>query len=158
MQCQRLDSRALTVSSGQELSLVIAIDEAMLINAFESFFVRLSEQFPLFKLTLIHGAQQDVADWVEQGKSDFSIVFYYLQDLSEILVFTSLSQFHQTLVVSLLQPLANVDKPTMVLLNKHQKLVICDRLGENHEKPISSNHWYIDSYYYIAGLVLRNIG
>ena len=157
-QCQRLDSRALTVSAGQELSLIIAIDEAVPINAFETFFVRLSEQFPLFKLTLIHGAQQDIADWVEQGKADFGILFYYLQDLPEILEFTSLSEFHQTLVVAQQHPLASIEKPTVAQLNQYRQFVICDRLGESREKPISSNHWHIDSYFYIAGLVLRNIG
>ena len=157
-QCQRLDARALTVSAGQELSLVIAIEEAVPINAFEQFFVSLSEQFPLFKLTLIHGSQLDIADWVDQGKADFGILFYYLQKLPETLEFKSLSQFHQTLVVAQNHPLAKVKKPSMAQLNQHRQLVICDRLGGSREKPISSNHWHIDSYFYIAGLVLRNIG
>jgi DNA-binding transcriptional LysR family regulator len=157
-QCERLNSRALTVSAGQELSLVVAIDEAVPINAFEEFFVSLAQQFPLFKLTLIHGSQQDIANWVEQGKADFGILFYYLQDLPEILEFKSLSEFHQILIVSHSHPLACINNPTITQLNQYRQLVICDRLGTSREKPISSNHWHLDSYFYIAGLVARNVG
>ncbi|MEH6452596.1 MAG: LysR family transcriptional regulator [Psychromonas sp.] len=157
-QCQRLESRALTVSAGQELSLVLAMDEAVPINAFESLFESIAITFPLFKLTIIHGSQDDIAQWVEDGKADFGILFYYLHDLPNALEYRALSQFNHSLIVAGNHPLASVEAPTITDLCAHRQLVICDRMGESRQKPLSSNHWHIDSYYQIGALVIRNIG
>ncbi|MDV5170265.1 LysR family transcriptional regulator [Photobacterium rosenbergii] len=156
-QCQRLSARAMTVSSGEESTFTIAIDEAVPITAFESLFALLSERYPLLKLTIINGSQQDIAQWVEAEKADLGVLFH--QDvLPESLEFTSIGQFKHALIVSRAHPLAKISIPEIADLTRYRQLVIRDRMGIGKAKPISSNYWHIDSYYLISSMVIRGIG
>ncbi|KHT58071.1 LysR family transcriptional regulator [Photobacterium gaetbulicola] len=156
-QCERLSARALTVSSGEEATFTIAIDEAVPITAFESLFVSLSERYPLLKLTIINGSQQDISQWVEAEKADLGVLFH--QDiLPESLEFTSIGQFKHALIVSRAHPLAGIPVPEVTDLTQYRQLVIRDRMGVGKAKPISSNYWHIDSYYLISSMVIRGIG
>ncbi|MCG7535580.1 LysR family transcriptional regulator [Pseudoalteromonas sp. OOF1S-7] len=157
MQCQRLQSRALSMSCGEEVSLTVAMDEAVPINAFETLFEQLSQQFPLLKLSLLNGSQDDIAGWVDEQKADLGILFHQ-KALSQSLDFTPLGSFEQRLIVAPEHPLASCPQPTVEQLNQHRQLVIRDRIGNSQSQAISSFHWHIDSYYYIAGLVLRGVG
>ncbi|WP_046007118.1 LysR family transcriptional regulator [Pseudoalteromonas rubra] len=157
MQCQRLQSRALSMSCGEEVSLTVAMDEAVPINAFETLFEQLSQQFPLLKLSILNGSQDDIAGWVDKQKADLGILFHQ-KPLSQSLDYTPLGSFEQRLIVAPEHPLASCPHPTVEQLNQHRQLVIRDRIGNNQSQAISSFHWHIDSYYYIAGLVLRGVG
>jgi DNA-binding transcriptional LysR family regulator len=156
-QCERLQARADTVATGEEIALTVALDEAVPIDVFEDFFQKLSLKFPLLKLTIINGSQADIAEWVDDKKADLGFLFR-VNTLSDSLEYLSLGFFNQALIVSPQHPLAKIEKPTLVQLNQHRQLVIRDRVGHSHEKAISANHWYIDSYYYITALVIRNVG
>ncbi|MDD9195125.1 LysR family transcriptional regulator [Aliivibrio sp. S3MY1] len=156
-QCERLQARADTVATGEEIALTVALDEAVPIDVFEDFFQKLSLKFPLLKLTIINGSQADIAEWVDDKKADLGFLFR-VNTLSDSLEYRSLGFFNQALIVSPQHPLAKIEKPTLVQLNQHRQLVIRDRVGHSHEKAISANHWYIDSYYYITALVIRNVG
>lgn len=156
-QCERLQARADTVATGEEIALTVALDEAVPIDVFEDFFQKLSLKFPLLKLTIINGSQADIAEWVDDKKADLGFLFR-VNTLSDSLEYLSLGFFNQALIVSPQHPLAKIKKPTLVHLNQHRQLVIRDRVGHSHEKAISANHWYIDSYYYITALVIRNVG
>ncbi|PSW16379.1 LysR family transcriptional regulator [Photobacterium rosenbergii] len=156
-QCQRLSARAMTVSSGEEASFTIAIDEAVPVTAFESLFALLAERYPLLKLTIINGSQQDISQWVEAEKADLGVLFH--QDvLPESLEFTSIGQFKHALIVSRAHPLAKIPVPKISDLTHYRQLVIRDRMGVGKAKPISSNYWHIDSYYLISSMVIRGIG
>lgn len=157
MQCQRLQSRALSMSCGEEVSLTVAMDEAVPINAFETLFEQLSHQFPLLKLSILNGSQDDIAGWVDEQKADLGILFHQ-KPLSQSLDFTPLGSFEQRLIVAPDHPLASHPQPTVEQLNQHRQLVIRDRIGNSQSQAISSFHWHVDSYYYIAGLVLRGVG
>lgn len=156
-QCERLQARADTVATGEEIALTVALDEAVPIDVFEDFFQKISVTFPLLKLTIINGSQADIAKWVEEKKADLGFLFR-VNTLSDSLEYRSLGFFNQALVVSPEHPLAKYKTPTLIQLNQHRQLVIRDRVGHSHEKAISANHWYIDSYYYITALVIRNVG
>jgi len=156
-QCQRLESRALTACNGEELALTIAIDEAVPLLAFESFFVDIANHFPQLKLTIINGSQDDIASWIEDKTADFGILFH-LKQLCDNLELVTIGQFKHSLVVSVNHPLAHDPIPTYFELNQHRQLVIRNRMGGTPEKAISAQHWYIDSYYHITGLVTRGIG
>ena len=156
-QCERLQARADTAATGEEIALTVALDEAVPIDVFEDFFQKISVTFPLLKLTIINGSQADIAKWVEEKKADLGFLFR-VNTLSDSLEYRSLGFFNQALVVSPDHPLAKYKTPTLIQLNQHRQLVIRDRVGHSHEKAISANHWYIDSYYYITALVIRNVG
>lgn len=157
-QCQRMDARALTVSSGEEATLTVAMDEALPIERFESFFVRVAEQFPGLKLTLINSSQDDIARWVDEKKADLGILFRQTDELLDSLEFNSIAHFQQSLIVGREHPLANIAEPSLDQLNQHRQLVIRSRIGDSQSRPVSSNHWHIDSYYYITALVIKNVG
>ncbi len=156
-QCQRLESRAMTLASGQEIALTVALDEAVPINAFESLFEKVSIKYPLLKLTIINGSQDDISSWVDEGKADMGILFL-AEELPNSLEFMSIGQFKQSLIVSPNHPLAQYPAPKIKLLNQYRQLVIRDRIGNCQAKALSANHWYIDSYYYMTALVIRGVG
>ncbi|ABZ74783.1 transcriptional regulator, LysR family [Shewanella halifaxensis HAW-EB4] len=157
-QCQRLNARAMTVTSGEEVVLTVAMDEAVPVNAFEALFQRISSKFPLLKLTIINGSQEDIAIWVDEGLADIGIMFHATLLLPDSLEFMSIGQFKQSLVVAPSHPLAAVSAPTLEQLMQYRQLAICDRAGHSNTKPLSANYWYIDSYYYIVALVLQGVG
>ncbi|MUK61771.1 LysR family transcriptional regulator [Aliivibrio fischeri] len=156
-QCERLQARADTVATGEEIALTVALDEAVPIDVFEDFFQKISAKFPLLKLTIINGSQADIARWVDEKKADLGFLFR-VNVLSDSLEYLSLGFFNQALIVSPEHPLSQFEKPTLIQLNQYRQLVIRDRVGHSQEKPISANHWYIDSYYYITALVIRSVG
>ncbi|KLV05107.1 LysR family transcriptional regulator [Photobacterium aquae] len=156
-QCQRMQSRAMTVAQGEEATIVIAIDEAVPLMAFEMMFVTLSELYPNLKLTIFNGSQQDIAQWVASGKADFGVLFHQ-HTLLEDLEFTSVGKFKYCLIVSRKHPLAQIPAPTVNDLSQHRQLVIRDRMGLGQAKPLSSNYWHIDSYYMISAMATRGIG
>ncbi|KJY85716.1 LysR family transcriptional regulator [Pseudoalteromonas piscicida] len=157
MQCQRLQSRANSLNSGEEVSLTVAMDEAVPIIAFESLFERLAQQFPLLKLAIINGSQDDIAQWVSAKRAEIGILFHQ-KPLPESLDFTSINSFKQILICSPHHPLAQHSAPSIEELNRHRQLVIRDRIGNTQSQAISTSHWHIDSYYYIMGLVIRGVG
>lgn len=157
LQCQRLQSRALTVSGGEEISLTIAMDEASPIMAFQNLFEDIAKQFPLLKINIISGSQADIAKWVDEKKADLGLLFH-LKTLLDSLEFVSIGKFSQTLIVAPEHPLASIPQPKIEQLNQFRQLVIRDRMGMTEAKATSPNHWHIDSYYYITELVIRGLG
>ncbi|MCG7498253.1 LysR family transcriptional regulator [Vibrio sp. Of7-15] len=156
-QCQRLEARAMTSAVGEEIALVVAMDEAVPIVSFECFFQTIGELFPQLKLTIINGSRDDIAKWVDEKKADLGILFH-LNQLPDSLEMMPIGQFKNILITAPNHGLVSDTPPTLNDLNGYRQLVIRDRVGETQEKPISANHWYIDSYYYITSLVIRGLG
>ncbi|MDN3680981.1 LysR family transcriptional regulator [Vibrio tapetis subsp. quintayensis] len=156
-QCQRLESRAMTVSSGQELALTIALDEAVPIFFLEKVFAEIAVNYPSLRVSIINGSQDDIAKWVDEKKADIGFLFH-LSELADSLEFVSIGHFRQSLIVSKDHPLAQIPVPTFTDLNQYRQLVIRDRMGESQSNPISSLHWHADSYYSITSLVNVGIG
>ncbi|WP_163835645.1 LysR family transcriptional regulator [Spartinivicinus ruber] len=157
VQCQRLQARAMTVLGGNEASLTLAMDEAIPIEPFEHFFQNAAKQFPLLKLTVLNGSQDDIAEWVETKKADIGILFH-LNLLPDSLEFMQIGQIKHSLIVSANHPLAKIAAPTVSELIQYRQLVIRGRMGKRQTKTISSEYWYIDSYYHITSLVIKSIG
>ena len=156
-QCQRLQARALTAVDGEELSLTLAIDEAVPIAIFEPFFVHIADRFPLLKLTVINGSQDDIAQWVDEKTADLGILFHR-KAIADSLELITIGQFNQALIVAKDHPLTKFSNPTFRELNQYRQLVIHNRVGGIAETPISTKHWYVDSYYHITALIIRNLG
>ncbi|WP_434361454.1 LysR family transcriptional regulator [Parasalinivibrio latis] len=156
-QCQRLHSRALSVSSGTPVTFSIAMDEAVPIEHFENLYTRLAESHPHLTLTILNGSQQDIARWVEDGRADIG---FLIQDhvLPDSLERMSIVRCGQALIVAEDHPLARVPAPTENQLVKHRQLVIRGRLGDTLGKPLSPDFWHVDSFYLISSLVMRGIG
>ena len=156
-QCQRMNARAIAVNAGDPLTFHVAIDEAVPVNTFETLFSLMAENFPELTVTILNGSQEDIATWVNEGRADIGFI-YRVKSLGEQLEWYDLSTVKQILICGPDHPLADIENPTEDDLVKHRQLVIRDRLGHSQEKPLSPKYWHVDSYYYIASLVERNLG
>ncbi|WP_225445230.1 MULTISPECIES: LysR family transcriptional regulator [Photobacterium] len=156
-QCQRLQSRVLSVSSANPVQLTIAMDEAVPLENFEVLYARLADHYPHLSVTLLNGSLEDIASWVDGGKADMGFV---LQDhvLSDSLERFAIGRSGQALIVSDKHPLALLAAPTESQLIEHRQLVIRDRMGNALGKPLSPSYWHVDSFYLISSLVMHGVG
>ncbi len=138
-QCQRLHARAMSASNERELSLTVAIDEAVPIVFFEKFFQKVSEHHPLLKLTIINGSEDDIAQWVDNHEADIGIVFHR-KNLQQSLDYLQIGEFFHSLVVATGHPLAKLTAPTAQELSQYRQLMICDQLGLTQSPVMSANH------------------
>ncbi|MCL1035845.1 LysR family transcriptional regulator [Shewanella submarina] len=155
-QCQRLSAKAGILANEQLVALTVAIDEAVPIEAFETFFIDVASAFPELTLTILNGTQQDIAHWVENRQADIGVMF--LGPLSDTLEFNSIARFKQSLIVSPEHPLAAFPEPSANQLNHYRQLVICNSISGRQGITLSPIHWFIDSYYYITSMVGRGVG
>ncbi|OEE57482.1 LysR family transcriptional regulator [Enterovibrio norvegicus FF-33] len=156
-QCQRMNSRAMAVTKGEPVAFTVAMDEAVPIQTFETLFEMMADSFPELKLTILNGSQDDIATWVNEGRADIGFIFR-VKPLSESLDWYDITTVKQVLIASPQHPLSAIDHPHEDDLVKHRQLAIRDRLGSSQEQPLSPRYWHVDSYYYISGLVNRNLG
>ncbi|CCN70765.1 LysR family transcriptional regulator [Vibrio nigripulchritudo] len=156
-QCHRLNSRALTASSGEPISLKLSVDEAIPLDAAHSIFTTLGERFPDLKLTITNGSRDDISVAIAEEKADIGLMFRHAE-LPRGVDFQSIGYFEKVLVVGEAHPLANRKEVSLTELHGDRQLVICDRAGEGGDKALTPNHWYIDSYYLICDLVAHNQG
>lgn len=161
-QSQRLQARAGEYSQGSEISLQLAVDESMMITLQREFFQDFASQFPRLKLTLINGSQSDITQWVSRREADLGLTFYpkrlYAKDEQDSLQYSLLSQFRQCLIVAKSHSLARIEKIDLEHLQAYRQLLICDQQGKSGEQIVSSDHWFIDSYYSIIELVVAGLG
>lgn len=157
MQCQRMNSRASSVTKGDPISICVAMDEAVPIHTFERLFVMLGNSFPNLKVTILNGSQNDISTWVKNGEADIGFI-YRIKSLAEEFDCYDLLTVKQILIAPPAHPLTQIQQLSEDDLIKYRQLVIRDRIGYSKEAPISPNYWHIDSYFYIASLVSRNLG
>lgn len=157
VQCERMQASAQTVANGQESQLILAMDEALPVAPFENIFTQLAQEFPLLTLTIITGAKDEVAHWVDNEKADIGLVFD-LTLLPDSLELMSIGQFRHELIVSPDHPLAMTPYPTVTDLNQFRQLMITDQLEKVSSQPISTKHWFVNHYNCIALLAALGVG
>ncbi|KXF81848.1 LysR family transcriptional regulator [Enterovibrio coralii] len=156
-QCERLQAMAQKVSSNEETSLTIACDEAISVEAFEQLIFELGVTYPNLRLTLTNGSRDDIATAVEECRADIGIMLRY-NELATSLEFESVGHVNKVLVISNQHPLAKKKTLTLKDLQPYRQLVICDRTGTGRDTPLNANHWHVDSYFYIAELIINGAG
>lgn len=157
LQCQRMNTRAMAMTTGIPLSFCVAMDEAVPIPLFERLFVLLGEKFPDLSVTILNGSQDDIATWVEEGKADIGFI-YRIKPLASIFDYYDLLMVKQVLIAPENHPLSKLTNPSEDDLVKYRQLVIRDRLGVSQEAPLSPHFWHVDSYFYITSLVSHGLG
>ncbi|MGY5452533.1 LysR family transcriptional regulator [Agarivorans sp. MS3-6] len=156
-QCHRLQSRALTAANKEPISLKIAIDEAIPIEAIHSMFMRIGEQFPYLQLTVTNGTQDDISAAIENKQLDIGLMLSQ-KALPDNVMFSSLGYVELVLIVGMQHPLTKLTSISYQHLQKYRQLVQCNREGLGSSTPISPSHWYVDSFYLISELVAKNQG
>ncbi|WP_158774853.1 LysR family transcriptional regulator [Cobetia sp. L2A1] len=161
-QCQRLEARARTLSQGQEASLTLAIDEALVeMPPVMAVLERLAVHYPSLTLTLLNGAQDEVSQWVEQHRANLGIMFR--QPLSAMaLEREPLGRLEQVLIVAKDHPLASIEAPSPSDLASHRQLMIAQRQQIDSElgntPPQAQRFWQLNSFYAMAELATRGLG
>ncbi|PKF81537.1 LysR family transcriptional regulator [Vibrio sp. vnigr-6D03] len=156
-QSQKLNSRALTASSGEPITLKLTVDEAIPLDTAHSIFTNLGERFPNLRLTITNGSRDDISVAIAEKKADIGLMFRQ-SDLPTEVDFQSIGYFEKVLIIGEDHPLAGEQEVSLSDLYGDRQFVICDRSGEGGDKALTPNHWHIDSYYLICDLVARNQG
>ena len=157
-QCQRLDARARAIAEGEEASLVMAIDEALVeMPPVDSTLEALAHRYPALQLTLLYGAQGDIAGWVEDRTADIGILLSQ-QARGPLLEGQRIAHLKQLLVVAQDHPLAKLPAPDLSDLASHRQLVIASRTGSAGRQAISARFWRLNSFYSMAELATRGLG
>ena len=158
-QCERLNARAATLSQGEEAQLVVAIHEALVeMPPVDATLEALAQHYPALSLTLLYGAQGDVADWVEQGTAHLGILLSQAHTAGP-LEGRRIAHLRQRWVAGSDHPLASVHSVTRSELAHHRQLMIASRQPDRQaEQPLSPQHWRLNSFYSMAELTARGLG
>lgn len=156
-QCLRLDSRALSVTQKEPISLRIALDEALPLEAIHSIFSQIGDLFPNTHLVITNGSQDDIAIAIANQTADIGFMISN-SALPPKLTLQSLGYFKKILIVGTKHPLAKETILNLSQLQQYRQFVLCNRSGENRERALSPDHWDLDSYYLICELVTQNQG
>lgn len=157
-QCQRLDARARAIAQGEEARLVLAIDEALVeMPQVDETLEALARHYPALQLTLLYGAQGDIAGWVEDRTADLGILLGQLGRVPRLEAMP-IAHLRQSLVVGRAHPLAGQGAPTPAELAAHRQLLIASRSEGEATTPLSAQFWRLNSFYSMAELVTRGLG
>ncbi len=157
-QCQRLDSRARAIAQGEEARLVLAIDEALVeMPPVDETLEALARHYPALQLTLLYGAQGDIAGWVEDRTADLGILLGRL-GRGPLLEGMPIAHLRQSLVVGRDHPLADRGAPSLGDLDDHRQLLIASRSEGEDETPFSAQFWRLNSFYSMGELAARGLG
>ncbi|MDT8895566.1 LysR family transcriptional regulator [Halomonas sp. I1] len=157
-QCQRLESRARAIGQGEEARLVLAIDEALVeMPPVDESLEALAGHYPALQLTLLYGAQGDIAGWVEDRTADLGILLRQ-QGQGPLLEGIRIAHLQQALVVARHHPLAGLATPSTGDLAGHRQLLIASRSEGDAWQPLSAQFWRLNSFYSMAELATRGLG
>ncbi|MBY5926377.1 MULTISPECIES: LysR family transcriptional regulator [unclassified Halomonas] len=162
-QCERLNARAATLAQGEEAQLVVAMHEALIeMPPVDATLEALAEHYPALSLTLLYGAQGDVAEWVEQGTAHLGILLSQVHAAGP-LEGSRIAHLKQRWVVGSTHPLAQQAAVTPSALASYRQLMMASRHSEAtappHVEPcLSPMHWRLNSFYSMAELTARGLG
>lgn len=156
-QCDQLQARALTLASGEEPRLTLAVDEALPYPPLMETLVALAERWPALELSLLNGAQDEIARWVDEGTAHIGVLFSQ-PSLPPALSVRQIARLSQAAIVATRHPLARHSEIRLSMLSRHRQLIVASRLGGRHVPRLSPRVWQFNSYYAIAELVTQGIG
>ncbi|QFU03066.1 HTH-type transcriptional regulator CynR [Halomonas sp. THAF5a] len=157
-QCQRLEARAQAIAQGEEARLVLAIDEALVeMPPVDATLEALAHRYPALQLTLLYGAQGDIAGWVEDRTADVGILLSQ-QARGPLLEGLRIAHLQQALVVARTHPLAALPAPSLYDLATHRQLLIASRGERDARTPLATRFWRLNSFYSMAELATRGLG
>lgn len=156
--CERLESRALGLTQGEETRLRLAHDEAMpyqpIVNSLET----LAATYPFLDVQLASGAQGEVARKLLDRRADLGLMFHH-EHMPDALERRRLSLVEMVTVCGAGHPLARHARITRQQLAQHRQILIAPyQSGYPGGEPISPHVWRADSFYVTAELVMRDIG
>jgi DNA-binding transcriptional LysR family regulator len=137
---------------------VLAIDEALVeMPPVDETLEALARHYPALQLTLLYGAQGDIAGWVEDRTADLGILLRQLGQ-GPVLEGIRIAHLQQALVVARHHPLATLPSPTVGDLADHRQLLIASRGEGDSSAPLTAQFWRLNSFYSMAELTTRGLG
>ncbi|WP_163930795.1 LysR family transcriptional regulator [Paraferrimonas sp. SM1919] len=153
----KLDAAVTSILMGEEREFTLAVDEAIPLRVLEKQLIDLDEKFPQLTLSLTHGTQQEIIDFVEAGEADLAMVLQWGQPDHK---FSSQAIGFSTMVIAVNaeHPLAKLANFELNDLTQYRQFVVGDRRKESYFPPVSPSYWYVDSYFYALTMVIKSDG
>jgi DNA-binding transcriptional LysR family regulator len=156
--CERLESRALGLTRGEETRLRLAHDEAMPYQPIVDSLEALATTYPFLDVQLASGAQGEVARKLLDRRADLGLMFHH-EHIPDALERRRLSTVEMVTVCGAGHSLAHHARITRQQLAQHRQILIAPyESGYPGGEPISPQVWRADSFYVTAELVMRDIG
>jgi len=154
-QAEALDTRAQSLSSGNQAKLTLALDEAQPYAAISTLLREMSVRFPDLELTLLNGTATEVVDYVVEERAH--IAFHFVRGaLPAHLEQRHIGAVAQGVFVAIDHPLAQLKVVQRKDLVKYRQLVM--HAEDVHEATYSPKLWRSDSFYSIAEMVADDLG
>lgn len=157
-QCERLESRALSLVRGTEPLLRLAQDEAMPYQPVLSGLQALAQEFPTVEVQLSSSAQGDVARKLLERRADLGLLFHH-EGMPPELERQRLGTIEMVTVCGAGHELAKLDYADRRELARHRQLLMAPQ--DSHYpggEQISPLVWRADSFYAMAELLMRDLG
>jgi len=157
-QCQRLQARADGLSAGQEVSLRLAVDEAMPYPPVLDSLEALSGVFPLLEVQLSSAGQGEVARKLLERRADLGLLFHHEQ-MPAGLERRRLGTIEMVTACGAGHPLAQLGRVDRRQLGDHRQLLMAlpDSAYPGSEQ-VAPAIWRADSFYVMAELLTRGLG
>lgn len=154
-QAEALSNRALSLSSGNEARLTLALDEALPYAVISTLMREMSARFPDLELTVLNGTATEVADYVHLERAQ--IAFHFVRGaLPAHFEQRYVGTVPQGVFVAIDHPLAQLEVVERKDLVKYRQLVM--HAEDVHEATYSPRLWRSDSFYSIAEMVADDLG
>ncbi|GAA3935555.1 LysR family transcriptional regulator [Litoribacillus peritrichatus] len=159
LQTHELNSAASSLSHAQETHLMLAVDGALMVPAFDTLLHQFSEIFPATGIELHSIASPDIAALVHSGKADLGLMFCDLVFPKEVdLCFLGNLPFYA--VCSPNHPLAQLESANVPDLLPHRQIMLKGVDGRELAQfvALSTQVWWSNSFYMIYDLLKQGMG
>lgn len=154
--CNTFQNNAALHATRQQISFVVALDEALPTDKCEQVFSEFAQAYPNARLSIKTGSLGDISHWIDQHEADVGLSFG-LNILPPNIERRTISRFEQRLIICKDHPL-NSCWDNINALKKYRQLVILDNMNYSSAEVISNNYWYVDNYYGISSFVSKGVG
>lgn len=156
-QSLQLDAQIAALALNRDEKLTLAMDEAFPEQALDKALKEIELRFPHLQLTLINGSQGDIENYVSIGQADLGLLVQN-KPVNDDLYAVEIGHLNYCTVSAYTHPLAQIEEVRVLDLLKYRQYVSCNKQGKAYNRAISSNCWYLDSYFYILPLIAQNGG
>ncbi|TKB53916.1 LysR family transcriptional regulator [Ferrimonas aestuarii] len=159
-QHQRMETVMHSLAKGEEVKLVLAVDEALMTPKFNQVLHQFSEQFQATNLEFLSAASPDVPNLVHSGQADLGLMFSQMP-MPELVDATFIGHLPFVAVAAPGHPLTKIDDAiTLEQLRPHRQLLIKGVGGDSlaHIEPLSPNVWWCNNLYAMRDMAANGFG
>lgn len=158
-QVDNLQVAAESLFAGEETSLRIALDDALLVPAFHTLLVALGASFPATQVEVLTEASPEIAQIVAEGRADIGVMFSagdMQKNLEQVLI-GNLPFFSVSAPDAPLARMASIGATDLLA---HRQILLRSGQGRSLGQfpALSPDVWYASSFHVMKELVLQGAG